>query len=43
MSDKKYDVFLSYSFKDKQWVSEFVIALKKAGVKAWFDVADAIG
>jgi len=33
-----YDIFLSYSNKDKSWVSEFVSSLKEAGVKTWFDV-----
>lgn len=33
-----YDIFLSYSNKDKSWVTEFVSALKGAGVKTWFDV-----
>jgi len=27
-----YDIFLSYSNKDKLWVSEFVASLKEAGV-----------
>jgi TIR domain len=40
MSEKHYDVFLSYSFKDKTWVSEFASALRAGGIKAWFDVAD---
>jgi hypothetical protein len=35
-----YDIFLSYSNKDKSWVSEFVSSLKEAGVKTWFDVQD---
>lgn len=35
-----YNIFLSYSSKDKPWVSEFVATLKEAGVKAWFDVSD---
>jgi len=33
-----YDIFLSYSNKDKLWVSEFVSSLKEAGVTTWFDV-----
>jgi hypothetical protein len=37
---KKYDVFLSYSSKDRPWVLEFTSALRKAGVTAWFDVED---
>ena len=41
MAEKqRYDVFLSYSFKDKPWVSEFASALRDAGVKAWFDVSE---
>ena len=40
MPEKHYDVFLSYSSKDKPWVSEFVSALRTGGVQAWFDVAD---
>jgi len=41
MAEKQhYDVFLSYSFKDKPWVSEFASALRGAGVKAWFDVSE---
>jgi len=35
-----YDVFISYSLKDKPWVAEFASALKEAGVKALFDVAE---
>lgn len=41
MTEKRdYDIFLSYSSKDKPWVSEFVATLKGAGVKAWFDASD---
>ncbi len=41
MAEKqRYDVFLSYSFKDKPWVSEFASALRDAGVKTWFDVSE---
>lgn len=40
MADKKkYDVFLSYSVKDKDWVQAFSSALKKSGVETWFDAA----
>jgi hypothetical protein len=42
MAEKHYDVFLSYSHKDKTWVSEFVSTLKTGGVKAWFDPADLV-
>ncbi|MEQ8767901.1 MAG: toll/interleukin-1 receptor domain-containing protein [Planctomycetota bacterium] len=38
--DGGYDVFLSYSMKDRAWVSEFAQALRDAGVTAWFDVAE---
>ena len=37
---KKYEVFLSYSHKDRPWVSDFVSALRDAGIQAWFDVYD---
>jgi hypothetical protein len=36
---QKYDVFLSYSMKDREWVAEFADTLSRAGVTAWFDVA----
>lgn len=39
---KKYDVFLSYSFQDRPWVSQFVEALREAGLTAWFDVAELL-
>jgi hypothetical protein len=38
--EKRYDVFLSYSHKDRPWVLEFVSALREAGVIAWFDIND---
>jgi ABC-type branched-subunit amino acid transport system substrate-binding protein len=34
---EKYDVFISYSAKDRPWASEFVNALKEEGIRAWFD------
>jgi hypothetical protein len=37
--EREYDVFLSYSMKDKAWVSEFAEALSQAGLRAWFDNA----
>nr|VFK22010.1 MAG: TIR domain-containing protein [Candidatus Kentron sp. LFY] len=43
MSEKHYDVFLSYSPKDRPWVSEFASVLKTGGVKAWFDADIAPG
>jgi hypothetical protein len=33
----KYDVFISYSAKDKPWASDLVDALKNEGVRAWID------
>ncbi len=38
--EKKYDVFLSYSSKDREWVKQFVNAIQESGLTAWFDVAD---
>jgi hypothetical protein len=35
-----YDVFLSYSPQDKEWVSSFAAALREHGVRTWFDVHD---
>ncbi len=35
---RKYDVFISYSAEDREWVSQFVDALNEAGVTTWFDV-----
>lgn len=41
MTEKRtYEVFLSYSSRDRAWVSEFAAALRDAGVKSWFDVSD---
>ncbi|MGH8584136.1 MAG: toll/interleukin-1 receptor domain-containing protein [Gammaproteobacteria bacterium] len=40
MSEKHYDVFVSYSREDKPWVSEFVSASRSGSAQAWFDVAD---
>jgi hypothetical protein len=37
---RSYDMFISYSLKDRPWVSKFVAALRSAGVRSWFDVAD---
>lgn len=34
-----YDVFLSYSLKDRVWVSAFADSLRNSGVEAWFDVS----
>ncbi|HEX3529789.1 MAG TPA: toll/interleukin-1 receptor domain-containing protein [Thermoanaerobaculia bacterium] len=40
MADKKkYDVFLSYSAKDKDWVKVFSSELKKSGLASWFDAS----
>jgi hypothetical protein len=37
-NEDSYKVFLSYSAKDRPWVSEFASTLKEEGVAAWFDV-----
>ncbi len=37
--EREYDVFLSYSHKDRVWVAEFAEALSQAGVRTWFDKA----
>ena len=37
-----YDIFLSYSSKDKPWVSEFASVLRDAGVKTWFDFSELL-
>ena len=39
-NEKKYDVFLSYSFQDRKWVEQFVSALHESGLSVWFDVAN---
>ena len=39
---KQYDVFLSYSSKDRAWVAQFVDGLKAAGLTAWFDAAELL-
>jgi|SRR5688572_13120132 len=39
---KQYDVFLSYSYQDRTWVSEFAEALNAAGVHNWFDVGQIL-
>jgi hypothetical protein len=39
---RKYSVFLSYSAKDRQWVSQFQSALSEAGIRAWFDVENIL-
>lgn len=35
---RPYDVFLSYSRKDRDWVAAFTESLHDAGVNGWFDV-----
>jgi hypothetical protein len=40
MPESKYDVFISYSAKDRPWASEFADALKNEGVRAWYDQVD---
>ncbi len=39
-NNKSYDVFLSYSAQDKEWVEQFEEALNESGIHAWFDVAN---
>jgi hypothetical protein len=40
MTEKpSYKVFLSYSSKDKKWVSAFTDSLQSAGVTTWFDAS----
>ncbi len=34
----KYDVFISYSRKDKKIVSKFITTLKNRGYRLWMDV-----
>lgn len=43
MSDEPYDIFISYSPKDRSWVSEFVATLKKEGLHPWSDAEIALG
>ncbi len=43
MADEHYDLFISSSFKDRPWVSEFVAALRKEGVRPWSDADIAPG
>lgn len=43
MSDKHYDLFISYASKDRPWVSEFVAALQKEGLHPWSDAEIAPG
>ena len=31
-------IFISYSYKDEIWVSDFVSSLKESGVETWFDI-----
>jgi len=42
MSDEnnKYDVFLSYSMKDRDWVGSFVDALRADGIRTCFGMED---
>jgi hypothetical protein len=35
---KQYVVFLSYSYQDRAWVSQFTEALTAAGIHNWFDI-----
>ncbi len=38
--DNKYDVFLSYSMKDRDWVGSFVDALRADGIRTCFGMED---
>ena len=40
LETKSYDVFLSYSSGDREWVEEFVNSLRASGLTTWFDAAD---
>ena len=42
MSQKKFDIYLSYSHQDHTWVSQFVHALTDAGLCVSFDPADIL-
>jgi TIR domain len=37
-----YDVYLSYSIKDRDWVSAFSDSLRTFGVSAWFDFSSLV-
>jgi hypothetical protein len=37
MPEPKYDVFISHSSQDREWVQEFTSALKDAGAAVWSD------
>lgn len=37
ISEKSWDVFISYSSKDSDWVSQFYDKLKEKGLKIWYD------
>jgi hypothetical protein len=34
----QYEIFLSYSTQDSQWVKEFNSTLQESGLKTWFDM-----
>ena len=36
---RPYDVFLSYSKKDRDWVAAFTESLQDSGVSGWFDAS----
>lgn len=35
--ERRFNVFISHSSQDREWVSEFASSLRAAGVDAWFD------
>lgn len=37
---EKYDVFISYSYKDREWVRRLVDALSEQGLHVWYDVME---
>src|SRR5213593_2614396 len=40
VKQRDYQIFLSYSHKDRPWVEAFTRTLEGAGVRAWFDAAN---
>ncbi len=39
-TNRDTEIFLAYSNKDRPWVEQFSSALRDAGIKSWFDVAN---
>lgn len=38
--EKAYDVFLSYSHEEQEWVNNLVNALSERGIRVWYDQAE---